>query len=148
MEPVLRATAVYVFVLVLTRVIGKRALSEVTTFDFLLLLVIAETTQQALLGDDFSVTNCFVLILTLVTLDQGLVVLSRRFKRLDRWAQGVPLVLVENGEVHLDRLRQAQVDIEDVLASARELQGLEELAQIKHAVLERHGGISVIPWGR
>ena len=66
MESVLRAAALYAFLLVLFRITGRRALSEITTFDFVLLLVIGEATQQALLGDDFSVINAFVVIATLV----------------------------------------------------------------------------------
>jgi uncharacterized membrane protein YcaP (DUF421 family) len=70
--PWLRGATVYAFLLVLFRMSDKRSLGEVTTFDFVLLLIIAQTTHQALLGDDFSVTNAFLLILTLIGLDLGL----------------------------------------------------------------------------
>ena len=66
MESVLRAAIVYVFLLVLFRLAGKRTLSDVTTFDFVLLLIISEATQQALLGEDFSLTNAFLVITTLI----------------------------------------------------------------------------------
>ncbi|HEX7070897.1 MAG TPA: hypothetical protein VF190_08830, partial [Rhodothermales bacterium] len=69
MDAVLRACAVYVFLLILFRISGKRTLSSATSFDFVLLLIIAETTQQALLGNDFSVTNSFLLIVSLLGLD-------------------------------------------------------------------------------
>ena len=147
MDAVLRAAAVYLFLLLVMRITGKRSLSQVTMFDFVLLLIIAETTQQALLGDDFSVTNCFLLVLTLMALDKILVLLKQRSKRIDVWTEGLPLILVENGEVHQDRLDESQVDVGDILAAARELQGLERLDQIKYAVLERDGKISVIPKG-
>lgn len=145
MDAVLRAAAVYLFLLLVMRITGKRSLSQVTMFDFVLLLIIAETTQQALLGDDFSVTNCFLLVLTLMALDKVLVLLKQRSKRIARWSEGLPLILVEHGEVHQDRLDESQVDVGDILAAARELQGLERLEQIKYAVLERHGGITVVP---
>jgi uncharacterized membrane protein YcaP (DUF421 family) len=136
---------VYLFLLLVMRITGKRSRSQVTMFDFVLLLIIAETTQQALLGDDFSVTNCFLLVLTLMALDKVLVLLKQRSKRIAVWSEGLPLILVEHGEVHQDRLDESQVDVGDILAAARELQGLERLEQIKYAVLERHGGITVVP---
>lgn len=145
MDAVLRAAAVYLFLLLVMRITGKRSLSQVTMFDFVLLLIIAETTQQALLGDDFSVTNCFLLVLTLMALDKVLVLLKQRSKRIARWTEGLPLILVEEGKVHESRLDESQVDVGDIMAAARELQGLERLDQIKYAVLERHGGITVIP---
>jgi uncharacterized membrane protein YcaP (DUF421 family) len=145
MDAVLRACAVYLFLLLVMRITGKRSLSQVTMFDFVLLLIIAETTQQALLGNDFSVTNCFLLVVTLMALDKILVLLKQRSPRIAAWTEGLPLILVENGEVHQERLDESQVDVGDILAAARELQGLERLDQIKYAVLERHGGITVIP---
>jgi uncharacterized membrane protein YcaP (DUF421 family) len=69
-EPVLRGVAVYLFLLLIFRLTGKRALSQVTTFDFVLLLIISETTQQALIGEDFSLTNAFLVIVTLFAVDQ------------------------------------------------------------------------------
>lgn len=145
MDAVLRAAAVYLFLLLVMRITGKRSLSQVTMFDFVLLLIIAETTQQALLGDDFSVTNCFLLVLTLMALDKILVLLKQRSKKIAVWTEGLPLILVEEGKVHESRLNESQVDVDDIMAAARELQGLERLDQIKYAVLERHGGITVIP---
>lgn len=66
MDAVLRAMVIYFFLLLVFRVAGRRILSEVTTFDFVLLLIVAEATQQGLLGDDFSITNAFLIILTLI----------------------------------------------------------------------------------
>jgi len=77
MDAVLRGLSVYMFLLIIFRISGKRSLGQVTTFDFVLLLIIAETTQQALLGDDYSVTNAFLLIGTLVGVDIGLSLLNR-----------------------------------------------------------------------
>ena len=71
MEPVLRAAAVYVFLMVVVRAAGRRTLGEMTTFDFVLLLVISEAAQNAMVGNDFSLTNGFLVILTLVGLDEA-----------------------------------------------------------------------------
>lgn len=144
MDAVLRGVAIYVALLIIFRINGKRALGQVTTFDFVLLLIIAETTQQALLGDDFSVTNAFLLILTLVGLDLGLSLLKRRWKMLDLYLEGGPLVIVENGQPIKEYLAKARLDEDDILHAARDLQGLERMDQIKYAVLERNGEITII----
>lgn len=145
MDAVLRSVAIYVFLLVLFRISGKRSLSQITTFDFVLLLIIGEATQQALLGNDFSMTNAFIVITTLLGIDVGLSLLKQRFGTLEKVIDSVPLVLVEDGKLLKDRMEKSRVDEADILAKARELQGLERLDQIKYAVLERSGGITVIP---
>jgi uncharacterized membrane protein YcaP (DUF421 family) len=145
MGPVLRGVAVYFFLLLIFRLTGKRSLDQVTTFDFVLLLIISETTQQALMGEDFSLTNCFLVVTTLFVADQTLTFFKDKSKLMRRWAEGLPLVILENGKPLRDRMRQSQVDEDDILEAARELQGLERLDQIKYAVLERHGGITIIP---
>ena len=66
MNPVVRGLAVYLFVYLVFRILGKRTLSEITTFDFVLLLIISETTTNALLGEDYSLTACFIMVSTLV----------------------------------------------------------------------------------
>ncbi|MEJ8320399.1 DUF421 domain-containing protein [Pseudomonas oryzihabitans] len=145
MESVLRAAALYAFLLVLFRITGRRALSEITTFDFVLLLVIGEATQQALLGDDFSVINAFVVIATLVLIDILLSLFKERSPWVGRFLDGVPLIVVEYGKPLTERLRKARLTEEDILEAARQSQGLERLEQIRFAVLEKNGQISVIP---
>jgi uncharacterized membrane protein YcaP (DUF421 family) len=145
MDAVMRAVALYFFLLIVFRLAGQRTLANLTTFDFVLLLVIAEATQQGLLGQDFSVTNAFLVIVTLVGIDIGLSLLKNRFLALDKLLEGVPLVIVEDGKPLKDRMERARVDESDVLVAARERQGLERLDQIRYAVLERTGEISIIP---
>lgn len=145
MESVLRAAAIYAFLLVLFRITGRRALSEITTFDFVLLLVIGEATQQALLGDDFSVINAFVVIATLVLIDILLSLFKEHSPKVGRFLDGVPLIVVEYGRPLTERLRKARLTEEDILEAARQSQGLERLEQIRFAVLEKNGQISVIP---
>jgi uncharacterized membrane protein YcaP (DUF421 family) len=145
MESVLRASAIFVFLLLVFRVTGKRSLAQITTFDFVLLLIIGEATQQALLGDDFSVMNAWIVIATLMGLDLLLSQLKHRFPGLDPVIDSVPLVVVADGKLIEERAGHERVDLEDVLAAAREKHGLERLEQIKYAVLERIGGISIIP---
>lgn len=145
MESVLRAAAIYAFLLVLFRLTGRRALSEITTFDFVLLLVIGEATQQALLGDDFSVINAFVVIATLVLIDILLSLFKQRSPQVGRFLDGMPLIVVEYGKPLTQRLRKARLTEEDILEAARQGQGLERMEQIRFAVLEKNGQISVIP---
>ncbi|MFN2398188.1 MAG: DUF421 domain-containing protein [Gemmatimonadaceae bacterium] len=145
MDTVIRATAVYLVMLLIFRISGKRTLAQITTFDLVLTLVISECIQQALIGEDSSVTNAVLLITTMVGLDILLSLWKQRSKAVEKILDGVPLVLIENGELHQDRLDRERVDEEDILSAARELQGLERIEQIKHAVLERSGHITIIP---
>jgi uncharacterized membrane protein YcaP (DUF421 family) len=145
MDSVLRAAAVYLILLVILRVAGKRTLAQVTVFDFILLLIIGEATQQALLGEDFSITTAAIVIGTLVLLDIGLSMLKQRSKKLDRIIDDTPVVIVDHGKLLRDRMARARIDEQEILVAARELHGLERLEQIKFAVLERSGGISIVP---
>jgi uncharacterized membrane protein YcaP (DUF421 family) len=145
METVLRSITVYVFLLVVFRLSGKRSLAQITTFDFVLLLIIGEATQQALIGDDNSIINSMLVIIALMATDIGLSLLKQRWPRLDKIIDDVPLLIVENGAPLRDRMKKVRVDEADVLAAARELQGVERMDQIRYAVLERSGGISIIP---
>lgn len=145
MDAILRAFLIYAILLVLFRMLGKRSLGEVTTFDFVLLLIIGEATQQALLGDDFSVTNAAVVIATLVGMDMALGLWQQRSRMVDRAIEGLPLVLLDNGTVLYDRLEHVQVNVDEIRQAAREIHGLERLEQVKYAVLEKSGNISIIP---
>jgi uncharacterized membrane protein YcaP (DUF421 family) len=145
MESVLRAAAVYMFLLILFRLAGKRTLAEVTTFDFVLLLIISEATQQAMVDGDNSMTNAFLLVSTLIGLNVLMSELKQRFKGVERTLDSLPLLIVENGNPLRHRMNKERIDVDDVLDAARETHGLERLDQIKYAVLERNGKISIIP---
>lgn len=145
METVLRGAAIYVVLLLVFRIAGKRTLSQATTFDFVLLLIIGEATQQALLTDDYSVTNAVLIIVTIVGIDIGLALLKQRLPRVERLIDGLPLVIVEDGRPLKERMARARVDEEDILTAARETHGVARMDQIAYAVLERSGGISIIP---
>ena len=145
MDSVLRAVIVYLALLALFRLTGKRSLAQVTTFDFVLLLIVSETVQPALADRDDSMTNSLLLVTTLLAIDVGLSVVKRHFPRIERLMDDVPLVLVADGTPLRDRLEKARVDEDDILASARQLQGLQRMDQIAWAVLERSGGISIVP---
>jgi uncharacterized membrane protein YcaP (DUF421 family) len=145
MDVVVRGLCIYFFLLIVMRLSGRRTLGESTTFDFVLMLIIAETTQQALLGDDYSITTAIILITTLTGADILLSLVKCRWPRAERIIDGLPLVVVDEGRPLPDRMRRSRIDEEDILAAARKIQGLERMDQIKYAVLEPNGGISIIP---
>jgi uncharacterized membrane protein YcaP (DUF421 family) len=145
MESVIRGLIVYGFLLLVFRLAGKRTLSETTNFELVLLLIISETTQQAMVDNDHSITNGFLLILTLVGCTVTLAWFKQRFPACDRVVDDVPTIIVENGQMHKDRMFKLHVDEGDILESARELQAVESMDQIKYAIVERNGKITVIP---
>jgi uncharacterized membrane protein YcaP (DUF421 family) len=145
MDAIARGVVMYFFLLVLFRIAGRRTLGQMTNFDLVLLLIISEATQNAMLGNDFSVTNGILVILTLVGIDIGLSLLKQRFPQVERHLEGLPLVLVDRGRPLKDLMCKARIDEQDILSSAREKHGLERMEQIKYAVLEAHGEISIIP---
>jgi uncharacterized membrane protein YcaP (DUF421 family) len=145
MDSVLRGAAVYIILLIVLRLSGRRTTAQMTPFDLVLLLIVAETTQQALLGDDFSITNAAVLIVTLFTIDIVLAHVKQWLPKVGLMIDGTPTVLVCDGKPDERALARSRVSLEDILAAAREQQGLERLDQIKFAILEAGSGISVIP---
>jgi uncharacterized membrane protein YcaP (DUF421 family) len=145
MDSVFRGLAVYLVLLLVTRSAGRRTMAQVTVFDFVLLLIIAETTDQALLGDDFSVTNAAVVIVTLVLTDVALSYLKSWSPRTGALLDGVPTVLISNGQPDRKAMARARVGLDEILESAREKHGLKRLDQIDCAVLEVGGSISIIP---
>jgi uncharacterized membrane protein YcaP (DUF421 family) len=144
MDAVLRAAAIYLALVVLFKLAGRRSLAQLTTFDFVLLLIIGEATQQALLGEDFSVTNAVLVIITLIALDVGASLLKRHSRRFAALLDGTPTIVVENGVPLEERLAKSRLKLEDIMESARE-NGIERVEQIKFAIIERNGKISIIP---
>ncbi len=146
MDSILRAAALYLVLLVLFRIAGRRSLTDITTFDLLLLMIIGEATQQALLGDDFSLVNAVLVIITLIVIDVGLSLLKLRHPKLDTLIEGSPTLIVEYGRpLHARLAEEARLREEDILLAARETQGLERMEQIRFAILEKNGKISIIP---
>ena len=145
MDAIVRGFAVYIFLLLIFRIAGKRTLAESTNFELVLLLIISETVQGALTNGDHSVTNGFLLVMTLIGISILLSVLKQRFPTFEQWLDGVPTVVMQNGRMMRDRMDKIRVDENDILEAARKLQGLERLDQVKYAVVERSGEISIVP---
>lgn len=146
METVIRAAAMYGILVVLFRLAGKRSLAQITTFDFVLLLVIGEATQQALLGEDFSLAQAALVVVSLLALQRASDYLTWRFSRFRRWFEGQPTVLVADG-VPIERaLDHYRLSTDDVVSAGRERHGISDMSQVGWAIMEVSGGITVIPW--
>lgn len=145
MDSVIRMAVVYLVLLVLLRFSGKRTIASIDTFDFVLLLIVSEATQQAILGSDYSLTNALLTIGTIILLNIGLSIWKQKSVAFDKYAEDVPMVLVQDGEPLQDRLDRSRVGLDEILQEARLAQGVERLDQIKWAVLERNGSISIVP---
>ena len=145
MQSVFRAAAVYFILLLVFRVSGNRSIGQITAFDFVLLLIISEAIQQAMITTDYSITNAFLLVVTLVGLDIMMSLWKQRSQKVARILDGLPVLVIENGKLHHDRMQKERVDEADILQAAREKHGLERMDQIKHAVVEASGGITVVP---
>ena len=147
MNPVLRGTLIYLFVFLVFHIMGKRSLKDITVFDFVLLLIISEATTDALIGEDYSLTACFVMVSTLVGVDFILSKISGKSVWLTLLFEGAPIIVVERGKPLRDRMKKTRVDEDDILEAARLTHGLTRMDQIRYAVLERDGSISIIPAG-
>jgi len=145
MDAIVRAVVIYFVLLLLLRITGNRSLSQITVFDFVLLLIISEAAQNGLVGEDYSITNSVLVITTLVMLDIGLSFVKAWLPAVERYVEGTPTLLIDQGKLMRDRMAKLRVDEQDILESARKLQGLERLDQVKYAVLERDGDITIVP---
>ena len=145
MNPVIRGIIIYLFLMLVFRLSGKRTLAQTTPFEFILLLIISEVTQQALVGEDYSITTSLILITTLIGTDLLFSMIKQNWRGFEKVTEGSPLIIVADGKMLQHRANKTRVSEEDVLEAALNLHGLERLEQIKYAVLELDGSISIIP---
>jgi uncharacterized membrane protein YcaP (DUF421 family) len=145
MDSVLRGAIIYLILLLLFRATGKRTLAQTTPFDLVLLLIISEAVQNALAGTEYSLIHSVLVVGTLIGMSFIFSQLKEHSERMDRLLDDVPLVVLKDGKMLEERCLRARIDEGDILSSARELQGLERLDEIKYAVLETSGVISIIP---
>ena len=145
MDAIYRGAIVYMLLLFIFRLAGRRTLAQMTSFDLILLLIISEATQNAMIGDDLSITNAMLVIISLVSLDIVLSLIKQWSPLAERWLEGKPMIVVEHGRSRTDLMKKAHIDEADVMTAARDKHGLERMNQIKYAVLETNGEISIIP---
>ena len=145
MDSVIKATVVFFVLWAIIRVSGRRTLGEMTAFDFVLFMIIGGSTQRAITGQDYSLMNALLLVATFVTLDVALSILELNSPFFRRVLNAMPMILVENGYPMTERMQRARITPDNILASARRLHGLERIDQIKFAILEATGEITIVP---
>jgi uncharacterized membrane protein YcaP (DUF421 family) len=145
-DVVLRTAAIYFFILLALRLAGKREIGQMTVFDFVLLLLISNAVQNAMVGKDNSLLGGILAALTLVVLNVLLSRARERWPRLGRMFEGTPTVLVLHGEPVEKNLQRERVD-KDLLEQAVREHGVADLSGVELAVLEMDGSISVVPTG-
>jgi uncharacterized membrane protein YcaP (DUF421 family) len=140
-EKILRPVLVYAFLIVGLRLAGKRELAQLNPFDLVVLLTLSNTVQNAIIGDDNSVTGGIIGAATLLVVNYFVVRFLYGHQRLDRLIEGDADVLIENGQIRKDRLRKEVITLPE-LETAAHKQGFTSLAEVKRAVLEPGGTIS------
>ncbi len=143
MDLVLRTIVVFVFLLVLVRVIGRRELSTLEPFDLILLIVVGDALQQGLTQDDYSLTGALLVVGTFAVLQVGVSWLSYRFPRTRPLLQGEPIIVVQDGQVIDRNLKRERLTAEEIAEAARREQ-IGSLSDVQWAVLETSGRISFI----
>ena len=143
---VIRTVVVYFVVLFGLRLSGKRELGQMTIFDLVVLLLIANAVQNAMVGADTSLLGGLLAALILLLVNGGVARLRLRWPRLRRWVEGTPTLLVLHGETIPEHLRQEGIDQDTLLTALRE-HGVAEISGVEMAVLEIDGSISVVPVG-
>jgi uncharacterized membrane protein YcaP (DUF421 family) len=140
----LRTTFVYVIVLVGLRLAGKREIGQLTVFDLVVLLLLANAVQNAMVGPDTSLVGGLVAALVLLVLNSLVAQLRLRSPRLRRLVEGSPTLLVLHGEAITPHLRREGIDEETLEAALRE-HGIADISEVEMAVLENDGSISIVP---
>jgi uncharacterized membrane protein YcaP (DUF421 family) len=140
---VVRSVVVYVFLMIALRLAGRRELGQMTTFDLVLLLVLANAVQNSINAGDNSLGGGLVSALTLLVLNFAVGEATYRWRWFERLVQGRPLPLVRNGKVILHNMKRERVTLEE-LRSALRKQGVDGVSKCKHAVLESDGTLTAV----
>jgi uncharacterized membrane protein YcaP (DUF421 family) len=144
MDIVIRAAVIYVVVFLITRTIGRRELNMSEPFDLILLVVLGDLVQQGVTQSDYSLTGTVLAISTFALLTVLVSSISFKVRRMRPVLEGRPLILIEDGNVVHDNLRRQRLALDEVLSEAR-LQQVASLDEIRWAILETNGAISIIP---
>jgi uncharacterized membrane protein YcaP (DUF421 family) len=140
-EKILRSILVYVFLIVGLRLAGKRELAQLNPFDLVVLLTLSNAVQNAIIGEDNSVTGGVIGASTLLLINYVVVRFLYGHEKIDRFVEGSPDVLIEDGVVNTDRCRKELITVPELEAAAHK-QGLASLAEVDRAVLDPGGSIA------
>lgn len=144
MDLVIRAAVIFGFIFLVTRIAGRRQLSEMEPFDVILLVVLGDLVQQGITQSDESVTGTLIVISTITLLSVLVGWLSFRFARVRLITEGEPIILIHDGQIVEANLRRERLTRNDLEEEARQQQ-LASLDQVRWAILEDGGSISIIP---
>ena len=144
MDLVIRATVVFFFIFLITRIAGRRELSSLEPFDVILLVVLGDLVQQGITQSDESVTGTLIVISTITLLSVSVSWLSFRSRCVRLVTEGQPIVLVQDGEIIEDNMRRERLTRGDIEEEARKQQ-IASLTDVRWAILEKAGSISFIP---
>jgi uncharacterized membrane protein YcaP (DUF421 family) len=142
-EKILRPILVYLFLVIGLRIAGKRELAQLNPFDLVVLLTISNTVQNAIIGNDNSVTGGILGAITLLLVNAGVVHLVHRDPRINAWVEGRTEYLIREGVINRMSLKREEISEEELLAAARK-NGIQDLDQVKEATLDTNGAISFI----
>jgi uncharacterized membrane protein YcaP (DUF421 family) len=142
LELILRAAVVYLFLFFLLRFIGKKHVGQMSPFDLVVLLIISETVDASLIGDDKSRTGGLISAATLVVLVTLVGYATWHSKKFERWVEGRPKILVRHGHVRNDMLNGQQISRSELMEALRQ-QGCTAVTEVRFAILENDGSISV-----
>jgi uncharacterized membrane protein YcaP (DUF421 family) len=142
LEKILRPIIIYVVLIVLLRIFGKRELAQLNPFDLVVLLSLSNTVQNALIGDDNSVTGGVVGALTLLSVNWLVVRLLYSSPKLDHALEGKERILIQDGKINPEAMRKELLTNEELLAVVHK-QGLEDFCQVQKCVLEPNGSFYV-----
>ena len=140
---VVRALVVYVFLGIALRIAGRRELAQMTTFDLVLLLILANAVQNSINAGDNSLGGGLVSALTLLAINFAVGEAVYRWRWFERLVQGAPLPLVRNGKLVMRNLKRERITLEE-LRSALRKQNIDGVSQCKHAVLESDGTLTAV----
>lgn len=140
---VLRGIAIYLLVMVLIRLSGKRAVGQFTPFDLILLILIGNAVQNGINGGDNSLTGALVMAVTLIALNYAVAFVTSRSRRIERLVEGVPVVLARDGKVFESMLREQLVSDADFHKALRQ-HDITSVSQVALALLETNGSISIV----
>jgi len=111
-------------------------------------LIISETIQNALIGDDNSLTNAFLILILYLLVSRMLLILKTKNKKADKILEGLYIILVSSGKPIYENMFKERVDIDDIMEAARNKCQMHKFKEIKYAILERDGSINIIPWDK
>jgi uncharacterized membrane protein YcaP (DUF421 family) len=143
-EIIIRTAIVYIFLVVVMRLSGKREVGQMSILELIVVLVISDAVQNSMIGENTTLWGGLVAVLTLLGLDAALKTLAHRFRRVQHAIEGEPRLLVRDGRLLTKALDEEHVEPEEVRAAVR-AHGLARVEDVRIAVLEVDGSISVVP---